>query len=464
MTTKPRVPDLDMTDGVSTAVGLIDPALHGHYPSEGAMTTLPRVSNLDMINGLSTAVDLVDPALHGHHRRAAFVACQIGEAMGLPAAQLGTLNLAAMVHDVGALSLAERLETLNFEESEDAEPGRDWHAEVGYQLLKGFGPLAEAARIVRFHHIEWWEGRGHNHRGREVPQDSHLLHLADRIAVLVQDGKEVLGQAADIRRRILDQKGQMFVPKFVDAFLDAASRETFWLRLDPKAEVNAKPEALQTEPQESDDLEALAALFSQIVDFRSHYTATHSAGVGATAPALGTMAGLPPEDCAVLRVAGHLHDLGKLAVPVEVLEKPSKLTPQQYNLIKSHSYHTYRLLMASGVGEKLAQWAAFHHERPDGEGYPFHSSGDEFSMGSRIVAVADVFTALTEDRPYRKGLSPEACKTLLERMGKAKALDGNLIALLLSRFEELNTARAQGQEEALGQYRAFWDRVGAAVN
>ena len=423
-----------------------------------------KVSQLDMISGLSTAVDLVYPALHGHHRRTAFIASQVGEAVGLPAQELRTLGLAAMLHDVGALSLAERKETLHFEESEDAAPGRDWHGEVGYQLLRGFGPLSKAAEIIRFHHVEWWDGRGHSHRGHEVPMNSHLLHLADRVAVLVREGREVLGMASDIRRRIREQRGRMFVPKQVDAFLDVTSRESFWLRATTLPEEPGPPFQWQPVPLDMEGIDAFAALFCQIVDFRSRFTATHTSGVGATAPALGRMVGMSAEDCAALKVAGHLHDLGKLAVPVEVLEKPSALTPRQFNLIKSHSYHTYRLLMASGMEEELTEWAAYHHERVDGRGYPFRRSGPDISLGSRSVAVADVFTALTEERPYRKGMSPETAKNMLKKMGDSGSLDGSLVSLLQSRFDDLNEVRATGQGEARDRYRDFWDRVGVAVN
>ncbi len=422
------------------------------------------VSPMDMINGLSTAVDLVNPALHGHHRRTAFIAVQIGEAFGLTASALRTLALAAMMHDVGALSLAERLETLHFEASEDANPGRDWHAEVGFQLLRGFGPLAEAADLIRFHHVEWWEGRGHQHRGEEVSQGSHLLHLADRVAVLVHDGREVLGQAAEVRRRIRGQRGRMFVPELVEAFLDAASRESFWLRIATLPEEAGMPFVLNPVPLDMEGIDAFAALFCQIVDFRSPFTATHTSGVGVTAPALGRKAGMSLEDCGALKVAGYLHDLGKLAVPVEVLEKPSPLTAGQFNLIKSHSYHTFRLLRASGMEAELTEWAAYHHERPDGKGYPFRRSGADLTLGSRIVAVADVFTALTEDRPYRKGMTPEASGALLRRMGDGGSLDGGLVSIVLSGFDELNAARARGQEDARHRYRAFWERVGTAAS
>jgi HD-GYP domain-containing protein (c-di-GMP phosphodiesterase class II) len=417
-----------------------------------------------MISGISAAVDLVYPALHNHHRRTAFITSQLGETLGLPTAKLWTLGLAAMMHDVGALSLAERLETLRFEESEDACPGRDRHAEVGFQLLRGFGPLAEAAVLIRFHHVEWREGQGHIHRGHEVPPGSHILHLADRVTVLIRDGREVLGQAGEIRRRIREQRGRMFVPEFVDAFIETASRESFWLRVASLPDESGMPFAWEPEPMDREGIDAFAALLCQVVDFRSRFTATHTSGVGATAPTIGRMAGMSPEDCAALKVAGYFHDLGKLAVPVEVLEKPSALTRGQFNLIKSHSYHTYRLLSASGMEEELTQWAAYHHERTDGRGYPFRRSGDELTLGSRIVAVADVFTALTEDRPYRKGMTPEVAKRLLNKMGDGGALDGDLVALLRPGFDELNAVRARSQEEALELYRAFGDRVGAGTN
>jgi HD-GYP domain-containing protein (c-di-GMP phosphodiesterase class II) len=428
------------------------------------MPPLPRVTHLDMIGGLATAVDLVYPALHGHHRRTAFIASQLASALALQPHEQRTLALAAMMHDVGALSLAERLETLNFEESDAVEPGRDWHGEVGYQLLQGFEPLADAAELIRFHHVEWWDGRGHNHRGHEVPLASHLLHLADRVAVLVKDGREVLGQAPDIRRRIAEQRGKMFVPMLVDGFLETASKESFWLRIGSLAEDPPFNDSHEPVPLGPEGIDAFAGLFSQIVDFRSRFTATHTSGVGAVAPAMGRLVGLSAEDCDALKIAGHLHDLGKLAVPVEVLEKPSTLTPRQLNLVKSHSYHTYRLLRASGMGEDLTQWAAFHHERLDGRGYPFHRVGEELSLGCRIVAVADVFTALTEDRPYRKGMTEEGALAILDRMSHARALDPDLVALHHTKFEELDGARAQGQEAARDRYRAFWDRVGVAVN
>ena len=140
-----------------------------------------------------------------------------------------------------------------------------------------------------------------------------------------------------------------------------------------------------------------------------------------------------------MRIAGLLHDLGKLAIPNEILEKPEKLTEEEYLLIKQHTYYTYRILQGIDNFEKIAQWAAYHHETLDGTGYPFRISEDSLSLGSKILAVADVFTALTEDRPYRESLSEEKVKDIMGKMAKYRRLDKQIIDLL---FEHYQDARA----------------------
>ena len=125
-------------------------------------------------------------------------------------------------------------------------------------------------------------------------------------------------------------------------------------------------------------------------------------------------------ECQLIRVAGNLHDLGKLAVPAEILEKSGQLTDAEYNLIKGHSFYTYHILEAIDELEIITAWAAFHHERLDGSGYPFQISGDQLSLPARIVAVADVFTAITEDRPYRVGMDPDQALSVLRKNGRRR--------------------------------------------
>ncbi|MDD5564212.1 MAG: HD domain-containing protein [Thermoanaerobaculaceae bacterium] len=420
------------------------------------------VSRVGFIAGLSTAIDLMDPALHLHHRWVAVLAGRIGQAMGLSDAEVRTLMLAGLLHDIGALSLTERLALMRFEEPSERSPGHAQHGEVGYQLLRGFGPLREVARAIRFHHVEWRPGRGHGERGVGVPAASHILHLADRLAVVLGPGTDLLQQASRVSRVIRLQRGEVFAPAPVDALLDVAARTGFWLETRDSVETDSWLDRWKDLPSEAVELGPLAELFCRLIDFRSRFTSTHTSGVAAMCKAIGDLCGLPGDRVEALEVAGHLHDLGKVSVPVEFLEKPGALTAPQYLRVQAHSYETYRILRASGVPEDIVAWASYHHERIDGRGYPFHLGGESLSLESRIVAVADVFTALTEDRPYRTGMDAAAVVRILRRMGGG-ALDADLTALVGAHAADLNAERAQAQGRAKIAYESFLGRIGPAT-
>ena len=152
-------------------------------------------------------------------------------------------------------------------------------------------------------------------------------------------------------------------------------------------------------------------------------------------------------------VAGFLHDLGKVAVPNSILDKPGKLEPEEFDVIRAHTYYTYQILSTIGGFEDIVSWASFHHERLDGKGYPFHVSGDELSLGSRIMCVADVFTAVTENRPYRQGTPRDETMPILRNLVKSGSLDGSIVGVVEEDYGELDGIRARVQETYLASYR-----------
>ena len=156
-----------------------------------------------------------------------------------------------------------------------------------------------------------------------------------------------------------------------------------------------------------------------------------------------------------MRLAGYLHDLGKLAVPSEILEKPDKLTAAEFAVIRSHTYYTYRVLEKISGLETVNEWASFHHERLNGDGYPFHRAGDTLSLGSRIMAVADVLTAITEDRPYRAGMAPEKAMGILTSMAEGGVLDPSVVELARVNFDQVNQARGLAQSSALEEFESY---------
>ncbi|OWW20163.1 HD-GYP domain-containing protein [Noviherbaspirillum denitrificans] len=392
------------------------------------------VNSFDMVLSFARAMDLLHPAVSEHHLRVAYVSACIAEEIGLSDAEVQDILVAAAMHDVAAACAPQTRPLLDRALDSDAagDIGSDLH-DHGLEcsrMLAGFAPFARAARVIRFHHVDWNHGAGRYFDECRVPLESHILRLADRVAVLPPAGEPALVHAKDIRASIRSRAGDHFHPHLVDAFEQVSARESFWLDLASKHK-----EALLKERfgggalrLDGDNLHALAKVFAAIVDYRSAYTAAHSSGVAKASELLASRAGLPSPRVRLVGVAGYLHDLGKLAVPPELLEKPGKLTDDEMLLIRQHPYYTQQILSAVPGLEDVTAWAALHHERLDGTGYPFRELQIPFE--ARIVAVADIFTALTEDRPYRAGMKKEECMDVLYKMARDGAIDGEVVSLL----------------------------------
>jgi HD-GYP domain-containing protein (c-di-GMP phosphodiesterase class II) len=412
----------------------------------------PKILLYELISALSEAVDLVSPSVADHHMKVAYIAYNLGLEKGLSGQELDELILAGALHDIGALSLSERLDFLNFEIDHPHK-----HAELGYQLLKEFEPLANVASIIRFHHVPWNSGKGNNFQGLEVSLYSHILHLADRISVLIDPQKEPLSQVQTIVSTIEAKEGILFVPELVEAFKALAQREYFWLEASsPSRSTLLFKGVLRTSiTLDIHGLLSFARLFARIIDFRSRHTATHSSGVAAVAGRIAELIGFSEREVRDLKIAGYLHDLGKLSVPQEILDKEEPLTEDEFNIIKRHAFYTYSLLDQIESMDRINTWASYHHERLDGSGYPFHLTSSDFPLGSRIIAVADIFTALTEDRPYRAGMSDEKVLSILTDMAEENQLDPYLVELLKRYADSIGSIRRETQEAARKEYQAI---------
>ncbi|MGA7826381.1 MAG: HD domain-containing phosphohydrolase [Geobacteraceae bacterium] len=404
----------------------------------------------EIIRCLSQAIDLVSPVLADHHKRVAHIAVSIAREMGLSKDKIRNVAISGILHDVGGLSLAMRMDALQFESQNAHE-----HAVLGYLLLKTFRPFAAAAEIVRFHHVEWEYGAGARFCDNQVPLESQIIHLADRVAVLLKPEVAVLSQAEFITDRILTLTGKMFSPELTTVFSDLASRECFWLEAFFSATDANLAQAFGAEELPWDEDLGISRLICRIIDFRSRFTATHTSGVAASAVALAELAGFSESDCRRMEVAGYIHDLGKLAVPAEILDKQSALTKEEFDVVRTHAYHTDNILKPVRGFDTIRKWGALHHERLDGRGYPCHLTAKDISTGARIVSIADAFVALTETRPYRIGLDREETLRLLGRMVQTGALDHELVELLADNFEEINRRRIEAQGEAIMEYCTF---------
>ena len=175
--------------------------------------------------------------------------------------------------------------------------------------------------------------------------------------------------------------------------------------------------------------------------------------MAAVAEKLARLVGFSENECKMMLIAGYLHDIGKLAVDDSILLKPAKLTPEEFNDIRSHTYHTYRTLQTISDFETINIWASYHHEKLNGKGYPFHISGDEIPLGSRIMAAADIFTAVTEDRPYRKGMDKCKVTNVLKSFVKDQSICPFVYTAIEENYDELEEVRANAQHMAEERYQ-----------
>lgn len=403
----------------------------------------------DFLNCISDAVDLVSPILSNHHQKVAYLSYRLAEQLNIPEDRKFSVFIAALLHDVGSLSIQERLEII------EREPDYiNIHAFNGYRLFREFSFFENEAKIIKYHHLPWNYGEGKTFDGEEVSFECHIIHLADRVSARI-DVNNVLFQLRDIRKYVQKNKDKLFEPNIVDALLALSQKEYIWLDLASQFPIKNLPKDIPTPMLKIDDIISLSSVIAQIVDFRSKFTARHTAGVAQTASKLAELAGMTPYECKMMLVAGYLHDLGKLVIDPNIIDKPNGLNEFEVSKMRSHTYYTYQLLNRVPQFDEIKKWAAYHHEKINGNGYPFHLKGDELPLGSRVMAVADVFTAITEDRPYRVGMRYENAVKLLMSMVDDGSLDGDIVKILIENYHDINKVRIEAQEKADVQYNRF---------
>ncbi len=397
---------------------------------------------------MSDALDLASDSLALHQQRTALLAWEMARAAGLPRERQAKIFVAALLHDIGALSLEEKLE-LQRGQIEDI----DLHCVRGAQLFEEVDLLSGAAPLVRHHH------RTRQSWGPNLDRvgfDSQIILLADSVERAIDRDKYILHQDRHIKRRIKALAGDDLDTGLVDLFMEIAEREELWLdlmspRLYSLLLHNGPFRRLEID---IDSIKDITEMFRYIIDFKTRFTATHSSGVAECAAVLAMLFGQTEAEVELLRIAGHLHDLGKIVVPNAILNKPGRLTREEFAIVKQHTYFTFSVLSTISGLRDLAEWAAYHHEKLDGSGYPFRRKAKDLNIGSRIMAVADIFTALTEDRPYRPGMDNGKISRILKEQADDGLLDWKVVDILLKDLPSISKSVKATQAQALEHYES----------
>ncbi len=428
----------------------------------------------ELMGALSHALDITEGQPEGHCVRCCWIGMHVGQHLGLPQDELWALYYTLLLKDLGCSSNAARICQLYV--TDDLSFKRDFKwvdgslPQVLRFVLRNTGPQAglidrlkalggilsdgdaiaqeliqtrctrgaDIARQLRFppavadgiHSLdEHWNGEG-----RPAGLTGSTIPIQARIALLSQvvDIHNAAGDQATAIAEIRARSGSWFDPVLVQAFLAVAADATFWQVLN-SAQVEQAVYAMEPGGHEvgvdEDYLDDIAEAFGQVVDAKSPYTAGHSARVGLYTALLGESINVPDARRRWLKRGALLHDVGKLGVSNTILDKPGKLDDAEWEAVRRHASYTEAILGRVRIFDELARVSAAHHERLDGKGYPRGLLAKDIALETRIITTADIFDAITAERPYR-GAVPVEKTLVIMKDSVGSAIDAECFAHL----------------------------------
>jgi len=394
-----------------------------------------KVINLtQLVHMLSDMLDLVGVNDLHHSKRVAYMCLETGRIFGFNHKQMENLYHAALLHDCGVSTTS----THNHIIKEMDWPGAPEHCARGSTLLVTQPLFKQLSPIILLHHTHWQDlVPGFT---ESVSLMGNLVHLCDRADALMQQSssKPWLAVRNSVRDTLVHHRGTWFNTELMEAFLAASHPESFWLRMQPQhlSQYMAERELADLHPMVSTGrLRFVAELAAEIVDTKSHYTARHSQGVARFSAHLAEKAGFETDICWQIEIAGLLHDIGKMRVPDSILEKPASLSFSEKAVMLGHSFESYQILHHVKGFEDISRWGAYHHETLTGDGYPFHLTETDLDTPARIIAIADIFQAMTQERPYRPAKDPESVINSLEHRVSLHKVDPELVELVKQDFD-----------------------------
>ena len=296
-----------------------------------------------------------------------------------------------------------------------ADPGAERrslssHCEVAARVGGRLG-MGDAVCGARAHAYEWWDGTGYpaGLAGDAVP-------LAIRVVSVARDAELWTRQAGwpQAAAVLARRRGRAHDPTVVDAFLAEGERWLVGIGDDPCAAVlDAEPGPVATIG--AADLDRALAAVADFADLKSPFLRGHSTGVASLATGAARAAGLWESDAVLVGRAALVHDVGRVGIPSGIWNRPGPLTAEQWERVRLHPYLTERVLQRCGAFAPFVDLAARHHERVDGSGYHRGAAGDQLALSARLLAAADAYHAMTEERPHRPPLiAADAASQLLD--------------------------------------------------
>ena len=387
---------------------------------QGSQRMAEAISLSEVISALGYALELAEGAVPGHGPRSCLVGMRIGREIGLNAAELDALYYALLLKDVaGNLSGTDVVQA-------------SLRCIRGASIMRKLGMSELAAQAVRCVE-ERWDGGGipDRLRGEEIPVLARVCSVARYLDLVVSD--------VGVRRAVdalAEHSGTRFDPVLVRSAKRLDMQRELWANCVWGANQDEMKRAVHDlDPGrraylEAAEIDRVCEAFADVVDAKSHFTFSHSIGVADAARGIAERVGLRADRVQMVRRAALLHDIGKLSVSNRILDKVGALNAAEWRVVRRHPGHTRQILEHVKPFQEIAVIAGQHHEKLDGTGYPNRMMGRDLSLEARIVAVADIYGALSEDRPYRRGLEFDQIVPIMKGLAPRK-LDSDCVDALV---------------------------------
>lgn len=372
---------------------------------------------------IQRTLDCLDTRLMAHGTRVAYLVYEMGKVANLPEDKLEELCFTALLHDIGAFKTDEIDDLLAFDGKEVWQ-----HAIYGSLYLKYFSPISEYAPVLLYHHATVEQLKQAEGLTEQTALFAQMIFLADRADVYLGQPKRTLERfyrQLEKDRRFSKEVKELFLNAQILMPVSSAIRED-------EAFVHFMDQITLSKAQIDQYLEMIV----HVIDFRSFYTMTHTMTTTSVSIQLADMMKLPGVTREKIAYGALLHDLGKVKIPLSILESPGRLTTEQMEIMKAHVDYTAEIL-GTEIDEEIIRIALRHHEKLNGGGYPEGLSAGQLTVPERIVAVADITSALYGVRSYKEAYPKEGVVTVLRKMGENGLIDKNAVALVCDHFEEI---------------------------
>ena len=378
-------------------------------------------NNFPIVKVMENTLNYVDERLIDHGRRVAYLVYRALRRQGAcTGIALDEAVLLSLLHDIGAYQTEEIDKMLQFEMEKVWE-----HSTYGYLFLKHFSPLSHLAPVILFHHADCADLANLASPFRELAQ---TIHVADRFDILAQMGKDT----SSLQRHFEQGRNVHFLPEVLDLFFFDG-----WERLFEEMDGDREFSSILYGGTFSErNLEAYVRMLALSIDFRSPQTVAHTFTSTCVCRILAGCIGVDDNEAVRLFWGAMLHDLGKVGIPAPILEKSGRLTEAEMEIMKKHVGITENILLGK-VDELTLRLAVRHHEKLDGSGYPRGLNAGSLTKGQRLVAVADIFSALCGTRTYKAPYPRDKVESILRDMVLGGLLDADIVAAALGNYDLL---------------------------